>query len=164
MDCNSERSDEFVMHGYWPQYDKGWPEDCYTGQRPWIPSAVIEDIISIMPSKELVIHGYNTHGTCTGLAPGSYFEAAHKAYAQVTMPNAFVDPKTQRFVSPDDIETAFMTANDWLENDMIAVTCQRGNLFDLRICFSDEGQPQACGVNINQKRLCPLKRITVTVP
>jgi ribonuclease T2 len=40
MHCNSERSDEFVMHGYyWPQYDKGWPEDCYMGQRPWIPSA-----------------------------------------------------------------------------------------------------------------------------
>jgi ribonuclease T2 len=125
---------------------------------------VIEDIISIMPSKELVIHEYKTHGTCTGLAPGPYFEAAYKAYAQVTMPKAFVDPKTQRFVSPDNIETAFMTASDWLENDMIAVTCRRGSLFDVRICFSNDGQPQACGRNINPKRLCPLQRITVTVP
>jgi ribonuclease T2 len=162
--CNSDRSDEFVMHGLWPQYANGWPEDCYKGERPWIPSDVIDEMLDIMPSKYLIIHEYKTHGTCTGLAPARYFDAARKAYEQVNVPAAFIDPTTQRFASPEKIESAFTAANDWLEADMIAVTCRRGNLFDVRICFSDDLRPQACGANINQKQLCPLERITVTVP
>jgi ribonuclease T2 len=34
-DCNGNGADEFVLHGWWPQYEIGWPEDCYQGQRPW---------------------------------------------------------------------------------------------------------------------------------
>lgn len=162
--CNSHKSDEFVLHGFWPQYAKGWPEDCYKGQRPWVPSKVIDEMLDIMPSKALIIHEYKTHGTCTGLAPGAYFDAARKAYEQVDLPTGFVDPTTQRFLSPEEIENNFIAANGWLKPDMIAVTCRRGNLFDVRICFSDDQRPQACGVNIDQKHLCPLQRITVTVP
>src|SRR5680860_1926696 len=36
MQCDSEQSHDFVLHGLWPQYAEGWPEDCYTGQRPWV--------------------------------------------------------------------------------------------------------------------------------
>lgn len=163
MQCDSEQSHDFVLHGLWPQYAKGWPEDCYKGERPWVPSAVIDEMRTIMPSKELIIHEYKTHGTCTGLAPAAFYDVVRKAYDQVTIPAAFDDPKTQRFMSPENIESAFIAANDWLEPDMFAVTCRRGNLFDVRLCFSDALRPQACGVNINQKRLCPLRRITVTV-
>jgi ribonuclease T2 len=162
--CNADRPDEFVLHGWWPQYEKGWPEDCYQGQRPWVPSEVIDDMRDIMPSKELIIHEHKAHGTCTGLALGPYYDAARKAFDQVSIPAAYDDPKAQRFVSPDTIEGEFIAANDWLKPDMIAVTCRGGNLFDVRICFSEDLRPQACGANINQKLLCPLKRITVTVP
>lgn len=162
--CNSDRADEFALHGLWPQYAKGWPEDCYTGERPWVPSDVIDGMLDIMPGKDLVIHEYKTHGTCTGLTPEQYFDASRKAYEQVTVPAAFVDPKAQQFLSPEKVESAFLAANDWLEPDMIAVTCRRGNLFDVRLCFSNDLRPQACGANINQKQLCPLQRITVTVP
>ena len=162
--CGPEYSHDFVLHGFWPQYAKGWPEDCYTGRRPWVPSKVIDKMRGLIPSKELVIHEYKTHGTCSGLPPSAYFALARKAYTQVTIPKAFDDPKTQRFVSPEAIGRAFIAANDWLKPDMIAVTCRRGNLFDVRICFSTDIKPQACGANINQNRLCPLRRITVTAP
>jgi ribonuclease T2 len=162
--CDPGRPEDFVLHGFWPQYAKGWPEDCYTGQRPWVPSAVIDQMHDIMPSKQIVIHEYKTHGTCTGMAPDAYFAAARKAYEQVTIPAVFNDPRTQRFLSPEDVEKEFIAANDWLKPDMIAVTCRRGKLFDVRICFSDDIQPQVCGANFDQKALCPLNRITVTVP
>jgi ribonuclease T2 len=162
--CDPNSPDDFVLHGFWPQYAKGWPEDCYTGKRPWVPSAVIGEIRDIMPGKGIVIHEYKTHGTCTGLSPSAYFAAARKAYDQVTIPTAFETPKTQRFLSPEDVEDEFIAANDWLKADMIAVSCRRGNLFDVRICFSDDIQPRACGANFVQKKLCPLRRITVPVP
>ncbi len=162
--CGHGRDPDFVLHGFWPQYAKGWPEDCYAGSRPWVPSSVIDEMRGLMQSKELVIHEYKTHGTCSGLTPRAYFAAARKAYTQVHIPKPFDDPKTQRFLSPEAIESAFITANNWLEADMIAVTCRRRNLFDVRICFDTDIAPQACGTNINQKRLCPLRRITVTAP
>lgn len=162
--CGRQGDPDFVLHGFWPQYAKGWPEDCYAGRRPWVPSSVIDEMRGIMPNKELVIHEYKTHGTCSGLAPRAYFAAARKAYTQVHIPKAFDAPKTQAFSSPEAIEHAFIAANDWLEPDMIAVTCRRGNLFDVRICFGTDITPLACGANVNQKRLCPLRRITVTAP
>jgi ribonuclease T2 len=162
--CDAKQPDDFVLHGFWPQYAKGWPEDCYTGQRPWVPSAVINEMLGVMPSKGMIIHEYRTHGTCSGLSPADYFAAARIARDQVHIPAIFDDPKTQHFLSPEKIESEFIATNDWLTPDMIAVTCRRGKLFDVRICFGTDLQPRACGSNFNQKRLCPLRRVTVTVP
>ncbi|ODS00200.1 hypothetical protein AUC68_03610 [Methyloceanibacter methanicus] len=159
--CETDRGADFVLHGLWPQYDVGWPEDCYRGRRPWIPSDVIQTMDGIMPDKGVVIHEYKTHGTCSGLSPSAYFAAARKAYEHVTIPRALDDPATQRFLSPTKIEDEFLAANAWLQPDMIAVTCRRGNLFDVRICFSPDLEPRACGANIDQERLCPLRRIAV---
>lgn len=164
LQCDPDQPEDFVLHGFWPQYAKGWPEDCRTDTRPWVPSEVIDDMRDIMPSKQMVIHEYRTHGTCTGMAPAPYFDMVRKAYDQVTIPAAFVDPKTQEFISPDAVKSAFVAANDGLETDMIAVQCRRGNLFDVRICFTNDLQPRPCGANFVQKALCPLQRITVTVP
>ncbi|HUU66058.1 MAG TPA: ribonuclease T [Methyloceanibacter sp.] len=162
--CNTELPHDFVLHGLWPQYAKGWPEDCYQGKRPWIPSQVLDEMHPIMPSKGLIIHEYTAHGTCTGLTPAKYFDAARIVYEQVNVPAGFDDPDTQRFLSPDTIEAEFIAANAWLKPDMIAVTCRRGNLFDIRLCFDRDLAPQACGANEVQKRLCPLARITVPAP
>lgn len=162
--CDPGRPDDFVLHGFWPQYAKGWPEDCYTGKRPWVPEDVIDGMRDIMPSKGVIIHEYKTHGTCSGMTPSAYFAMVRKVYERVTIPTAFDAPNIQRFVSPETVEKEFIAANDWLDADMIAVTCRRGNLYDVRICFSDDLQPRACGANFDQQVLCPLRRITVTAP
>ena len=161
--CDVDGDPDFILHGLWPQYDVGWPEDCYRGNRPWIPSAVIRDVADIMPGKGVIIHEYRSHGTCSGLSPAAYFSLARRALGQVTIPRAFKDPKSQRFVSPEKVENEFLAANKWMRPDMIAVTCRRGNLFDVRICFTKDLVPRACGRNSNQRRLCPLNRITVPV-
>ena len=41
-------------------------------KRPWVPQSVIDDIRDIMPSKNLIIHEYRAHGTCSGLEPAQY--------------------------------------------------------------------------------------------
>ncbi|MEM7192246.1 MAG: ribonuclease T [Pseudomonadota bacterium] len=162
--CAIGGAPDFVLHGLWPQYDFGWPEDCYRGKRPWIPEDALRQMRGIMPDKNLAIHEYKTHGTCSGLSPAAYFAAARKAYTHVTIPKALNEPKTQRFLSPEQIEKEFLSANDWLQADMIAVSCRRGNLYDVRICFSTDLAPRACGANIDQRRLCPLGRIAVPAP
>ena len=60
MQCN--RSDgrrySFVLHGLWPQYERGYPSDCELPRRPFVPEPVIDSMLDVMPSRGLVIHEY----------------------------------------------------------------------------------------------------------
>src|SRR5512138_3031844 len=76
--CSSRRPYAFVVHGFWPQYDRerdgqSWPRECDIGRRPWVSNRVIDDMLDIMPSKQLIIHQYRAHGTCSGLDADDYF-------------------------------------------------------------------------------------------
>ena len=63
-----DRPYAFVLHGLWPQHERGWPQDCRTRERPFVPRPTIDRMLDIMPSRRLVIHEYRKHGTCSGLA------------------------------------------------------------------------------------------------
>jgi len=159
--CEASKPRAFRLHGLWPQYDKGWPESCFIGKRPWVPAKLIEEMRDIMPSKSLIIHEYRVHGTCSGLEPAQYFGVARQLYERVSVPLRFLAPDADRLASPDEIEREFLAANPWLEPDMISVTCRRANLLDIRVCFGRDLFPRACGVNEDQKRLCPAANIAV---
>jgi len=159
--CDTSKSQVFLLHGLWPQYEKGWPVDCHTAKHPWVPEQVIEEMRDIMPSKNLVIHEYRTHGTCSGLNPARYFGAARALYERVTVPPGFLAADADRLTSPEEIERAFLGANPWLKPDMISVSCRGANLLDIRVCFGRDLVPRSCGINEDQKRLCSAPRISV---
>ena len=161
--CDAAKQHAFLLHGLWPQHEKGWPADCFTGKRPWIPDSVIAAMRDIMPSKNLVIHEYRAHGTCSGLAPAEYFAVARELYGRVSVPPGFRAPGTN-LDSPEEVESAFLDANPWLKPDMISITCRKANLLDIRVCFDRDLAPRACGINEDQGRLCPLPKITVPPP
>jgi len=146
----------FVLHGLWPQYEKGYPESCRIGRRPFVPQLVIDQMLDIMPSRGLVIHEYRQHGTCSGLDPQNYYRLSRTLYNSVRIPERFQNPFETQFVSPRDIVTEFMRANPGLRPEMMAVTCGGpGNrLRDIRICLTREGRPRACGGNEHQGKLC----------
>lgn len=159
--CEPSKPRAFLLHGLWPQYEKGWPESCFIGKRPWVPAKLIEEMRDIMSSKTLIIHEYRVHGTCSGLEPEQYFGVARQLYERVSVPPRFLAPDADRLASPDEIEREFLGANPWLTPDMISITCRRANLLDIRVCFGRDLFPRSCGVNEDQKRLCPAGKITV---
>ena len=81
--CEGSQRPAFRLHGLWPQYEEGWPEGCPIGKRPWVPDRVIREMRDIMPSKNLLIHEYRVHGTCSGLDPSQYFAVARELYERV---------------------------------------------------------------------------------
>ena len=159
--CDGDLSDGFILHGLWPQYKKGWPSECYEGQRPWIPRSVLDDMEGIMPSQGLVIHEYRVHGTCSGLGPEAFFDAAKTLYEKIAIPPALDDPQADIMSSPRQIESAFMKANEWLSAPMISIVCRSGDFYEVQICFNKDLSPRDCGANQDQQRLCPLSRIDV---
>ena len=127
----------FVLHGLWPQYEKGYPEACRIGRKPFVPQPVINSMLDIMPSGGLVIHEYKLHGTCSGLDPAEYYKLSRQLFTSVRVPERFKNPFEMQFTNPREIEVEFMRANPWLRPDMIAVTCGGpGNrLRDVRIDY-----------------------------
>ena len=79
-ECDEHTSRAFTLHGLWPQYEKGWPENCHMATKPWVSSDVIARMRDIMPSRSLVIHEYRAHGTCSGLNPERYFAVSRQLY------------------------------------------------------------------------------------
>lgn len=137
----------FVLHGLWPQYDRGYPEFCRTRERPFVPNPVIDSMMDVMPSRGLIIHQYKKHGTCSGLGPSDFFRVSRALFKRVKVPARYDNPAQPLFVTPDDLVDDFIKANPKLKPDMIRVVCSRGNqnrLKEIRICLSRKGDYRAC--------------------
>jgi ribonuclease T2 len=158
--CRAAAARAFTLHGLWPQYEQGWPQDCDIDKRPWVPQQVIEAMRDVMPSKALMIHEYRAHGTCSGLDPIQYFGVARELYDRVSVPSRFAGTEGRLMLSTEAIETDFLASNPWLDASMISVTCRDRALLDVRVCFSRDLHPRSCGPN-EARRDCRLNRVTV---
>jgi ribonuclease T2 len=163
-DRRGERPYAFVLHGLWPQYERGWPQYCFSPDRGFVPRPVGDRMLDIMPSPKLVFNEYRKHGTCSGLGVDRYFAFARQLYEKVNIPKRFVGLADDRLmISPSELVREFMAANPELRPDMVAVSCggPGSRLREVRICFDKDGNYRACGRNENQRRLCSAERMYV---
>ncbi len=153
----------FILHGLWPQYERGYPQSCPTGKRPFVPNATIDSMMDVMPSRGLIIHEYRKHGVCSGLGPEGYYKLARHLYGKITIPRRFVSPTKNQMIDRQAVVDAFVAANPGLKPDMIAVSCGRAGsrLKEVRICFSRVGRLRKCGFNESRRRLCRSDRVYV---
>jgi ribonuclease T2 len=159
-----ERRYAFVLHGLWPQYERGWPENCRSADRGYVPRPVANRMLDIMPSDRLIFNEYRKHGTCSGLGVDGYFDLARQLYDKITIPKRFVGLTDERMmISPDGLVREFLDVNPGLKPDMIAVQCGGpGNrLKEVRVCFDKGGQFRACGSNESPRRLCTANHMYV---
>ncbi|PPD26691.1 MAG: ribonuclease T [Hyphomicrobium sp.] len=162
-DRHDGRRFAFVLHGLWPQYEKGYPEYCPTRGRPFVPQPVIDDMLDIMPSPRLVIHEYKKHGTCSGLDPAGYYTLSRRLFGAIQIPERYRNPIENMSVSPDELADDFIKANPDIKPDMMAISCGGpGNrLREIRVCFSKQGGLRTCGRNEDQRRLCSASKMFV---
>lgn len=152
----------FVLHGLWPQYERGYPEHCRTRRKPFVPNPVIDSMMDVMPSRGLIIHEYKKHGTCSGFNPSDYFRVARALFKRIRIPENFQFPKNAQFIEPDRLVDAFIAANPALTPEMIRVVCRRGNanrLQEVRICLTRKGKLRTCSEP--RKHLCRSKKMFI---
>lgn len=134
----------FVVHGLWPQYDKGFPEDCQVPS-PRLYRGIVASMLDLMPAPHLIYNEWDKHGTCSGLSPQAYFDTIRKARAAVTIPAAYGDSLTRPFdVAPGEVADAFIKANPGLSPAGVAVECDRSRLTEVRICLSKDLKFRDC--------------------
>ena len=133
----------FVVHGLWPQYDRGFPNYCQR-PAPRLARNIMTSMLDLMPAPGLIYNEWDKHGTCSGLGARGYFETIRKARAAVKIPAEYLELANPKSVVPAEIEDAFIKANPGLSSSAIAVTCDSKRLSEVRICMSKDLQFRAC--------------------
>ncbi|NBU13750.1 MAG: ribonuclease T [Alphaproteobacteria bacterium] len=137
--CAAGAPKGFVVHGLWPQYEKGYPISCPTDRKD-LPKASFEKAALLFPDLKLASSEWRRHGACSGLEPDLYLDTVAAARNQVKLPAAF-DPASLgssgvATLAPADIEKRFIEANPKLRPSMISVSCRKAVLREVRICFT----------------------------
>jgi ribonuclease T2 len=147
-ECNGPRRLGFIVHGLWPQNERGWPERCDFHRA--VPDEVVRNIADLMPARELVYHEWAAHGTCSGLEPVAFFALVRRAYSSVSIPQGLSAPVSAHEQSPAAIGDAFLHANPRLSARSVVVTCTgqgAPRLREVRICLDRELMPRDCSAD-----------------
>jgi ribonuclease T2 len=133
--CRTGSGLGFVVHGLWPQFDRGFPSECAPANRT--PSRIaLEAARGVFPDEGLARYEWRKHGTCSGRSPSDYFADVRIARDRVVIPEPLKAPRTAQSFVPLDLERAFAAVNPGLRPDMMAVACRGAVLQEVRICFS----------------------------
>src|SRR5258705_10915684 len=148
----------FVVHGLWPQYERGFPEYCQR-PAPRLARNVMTSMLDLMPAPGLIFNEWDKHGTCSGLSGRAYFETIRKARAVVKIPEEYLELTAPKTVAPAEIEDAFIKVNPGLSSSAIAVTCDKSRLSEVRICMNKDLQFRAC--EEIDRRACRREQVTM---
>lgn len=147
--CEPQRRVGFVVHGLWPQYERGWPDWCETTQ-PGPSRRESRAMEGVMPSADMAWYQWRKHGRCSGLSGSDYYRATRQAVDAVDIPPVLrMLPRDLR-LEASVIEDAFIDVNPNLTRDGITVTCDDGRLDEVRICLTRDLQPRACGSDVRR--------------
>jgi ribonuclease T2 len=150
LQCGPERRYAFVVHGLWPQFERGYPENCPTAIEA-LPEPLARAQLDLMPSPALVARQWARHGACTGETPEAYFSAVRTFREKVRIPDDYRSLAAPLKTTGAAVEAAFVAANPGLDPEMIAVQCTRRKLRQVRICFTREGALRQCGADVRDQ-------------
>ena len=137
----------WTLHGLWPQFDYGYPQDCRTrfAEPNRSETAAMADI---MGTTGVAWHQWDKHGSCSGLSPADFYALARRAYEAVTLPDVFMRLDDPVQLPALVVEAAFLRDNPALSADAITITCQSGLIQEARICLTRDLSFRRCGDDV----------------
>ena len=145
--CDPAADFDWVLHGLWPQYERGYPANCPSAQRP--PSrAQTAAMADIMGTSGLAWYQWNKHGICSGLAATQYFDTARTAFDSITRPEVLRRVTSDITLPAHVVEEAFLRDNPQLTANQITITCKQGYIQEARICLTRDLEPRDCGADL----------------
>lgn len=142
--CRRGENHGFIVHGLWPQNERGYPEFCPSRQPERVPESLGRTVIDIIPSMGLIGHQWRKHGSCSGLSQKDYFAVTRAAFERIRVPDGLEPQRGGARLAPEAVEQAFVAANPGLDHKGIAVTCEDGRLEEVRICLTPDLAFRTC--------------------
>ncbi len=146
--CDAAEDHGWILHGLWPQFERGYPSYCKSAERP--PSrGMTAQMADIMGTGGLAWHQWKKHGTCTAYSAEKYYSLSREAYSRITRPEVFRKLQKTVRLPAAVVEEAFLHDNPGLAPQMITITCKQGHIQEARICLAkDTLKPRACGADV----------------
>jgi ribonuclease T2 len=157
--CGTDEDFGFIVHGLWPQNEKGYPDFCPSKEPKRVPVDLGRPMFDIMPSMGLIGNEWRKHGTCTGLKQADYLALVRKAYQKVKIPESLTEDHGPMTLSPDEIETRFVEANPGLSRAGMSTSCKGRQFEEVRICLTKDLQFRECA-EVN-KDSCAANQVTL---
>ncbi|MGL5812226.1 MAG: ribonuclease T2 family protein [Aeromonas sp.] len=129
----------FVLHGLWPQYQRGYPSDC---SREQLDPEMEREFAGLYPSRFLYRHEWQKHGTCSGLDQPQFHQLASTLREKVAVPAAYQAPAQPLRKSREQLKQDLVEANAWLSKDSITLACADGGRFlrEIYVCIDKDGE------------------------
>jgi ribonuclease T2 len=157
-ECSKPRG--FLVHGFWPEYETGYPQYCDTSEATFVPRDILDGVADVIPSRGLAGYQWRKHGVCAGLSAGDYFALMHKAAKKIQTPLVLTPGNIPGSIAPAKIEAAFVSANAGLTTQGMSVRCASNTLTEVRICFTKDLAFRPCD-DVNRDT-CRATSISVT--
>lgn len=145
--CNADADFGWILHGLWPQYERGYPANCPTSRRAPSRSQTAA-MADIMGTSGLAWHQWRKHGVCTGLTSEDYYALSRQAYGLVTRPAVFRRLDSAITLPAAVVEEAFLAENADLLAEQITITCKQAHIQEARICLTRELTFRTCGDDV----------------
>ena len=145
--CAPGQGRGWVLHGLWPQRERGWPSDCPT-TAPAPSRRETAAQADLFGSGGSAWHQWRKHGSCSGLAPSDYYALARRAYEGVARPDLLRRLDRAVTLPARLIEEAFLEADPRLTPDGVTVTCRDRRVAEVRLCLTRELEPRRCGADV----------------
>ncbi|MBR0556121.1 ribonuclease [Ciceribacter sp. L1K23] len=143
--CGLTKRHGFVVHGLWPQYERGYPEFCTSPHPGRVPDSLGRRFFDIMPSMGLIGHQWRKHGTCSGLSQEQYLETTRRAFEALNLPENLLGQGSHGDeIGATEIEDLFVAANPGLLHEGIAVACDGQRVKEVRICLTSDLRFREC--------------------
>jgi ribonuclease T2 len=160
--CGEGAGLRFVVHGLWPQNERGYPSECGPAGRS--PSRIaMEQAEGLFPTEGLARYQWRKHGTCTGSSPSDYFRDVRRAREKVVIPPVLAKADRDQTWTAIDLERAFAAANPGLRPDMMSVACTRGVLQEVKICLTRDLRDFRSCQQVDRSG-CRAREFTVVAP
>lgn len=145
--CRQGKKLGFVLHGLWPQYEKGYPASCTTER---LPETVKQQFPNLFPSAKLYNHEWQKHGTCTGLTPAQYLTLSKQKKDFVSIPTDYIKPSKPFRTTINKLQSDFVGANPAFTSQSIAPYCSGSGRFlqEIFVCFTKDGKPGPCSAEV----------------
>lgn len=146
--CDPSEDHGWLLHGLWPQYDRGgWPDYCRTEARD-PPRRMTAAMSDVMGSGGLAWYQWKKHGRCSGLTAEEYFRRARDAFLRVAKPGLSPRLDDAVRIRPDVVEALFRDLNPEFSDDAVTVTCRDGRIAEIRACLTRGLEPRPCGDDV----------------
>lgn len=160
FECKAGNHTAFVLHSLWPSSNSDPMKPMSCGPASPVAAGIVRHMSEYFPSKGLIQHEWQKHGTCSGLTASQYFAQVEQAYKAVQIPQRYRNLDHAQSIAVHDLEHDFAQANN-APDGAFRVSCHAEELVGVEVCMDKSLHYQACP---RSARECRSNQVTLAAP